>query len=63
MFLEVQSKCSHLPGDFTALNACVPAELGTRANATSNCFAECGITVLDWPAKSSDLNPIQKGTV
>ena len=29
------------------------------AKTTSNWFADHGITVLDWPANSSDLKPIE----
>ncbi|KAJ7344425.1 hypothetical protein JRQ81_000375 [Phrynocephalus forsythii] len=32
--------------------------LAHTAKSTKTCFSDHGITVLDWPANSSDLNPI-----
>ena len=29
------------------------------AKSTKTCFSDHGITVLDWPANSPDLNPIE----
>ncbi len=72
VFYQVQSQCSHLPGDFGALYASIcwqalwrcwfPFPAGRspahRAKTTSKWFADHDISVLDWPANMSDLNPI-----
>ncbi len=64
VFSEVQGQHSHIPGSFRALHASCcwptlrrcrfhfPTELGT-------CTKDHGIPVLNWPANSPDLNPIE----
>ncbi len=67
VFLEVHSQRSHLPGHFRALHAsfCWQAFIFQQALApahtakgTKSWFNDHGITVLDWPANSPELNPI-----
>ncbi len=74
VFSEVHSQRSHLPGNYRALHASFcwqalwrcwfhfPAGLGTcphcqRHQKLVQCWT-MGVTVLDWPANSPDLNPI-----
>ncbi len=73
VFSEVHSQHSHLPGHFRALHASFgwqalwrcwfhfPAGLAPAhtANSTKSWFNDHGATVLDWPANSPDLNPIE----
>ncbi len=73
VFSEVHSQCSHLPGNFRALHASFwwqalwrcwfhfPAGLGTchTAKGTKSWFNDHGVTVLDLPLNSLDLNPIE----
>ncbi len=73
VFSKVHSQRSHLPGNFRALRAFFcwqalwrcrfhfPAGLGTcyTAKGTKSWFNDHGVTVLDWPAKLPDLNPIE----
>ncbi len=71
VFSEVHSQRSHLPGTFRALHASfcwqalwdgdfifqqdlAPAH---TAKGTKSWFNDHGVTVLDWPANSPDLNP------
>ena len=71
VFSEVQDQRSHLPGSFRALSAAdqlygdadfifqqdlAPAH---SAKATSTWFKDHGIPVLNWPANSPDLSPIE----
>ncbi len=73
VFSEVHSQRSHLPGNFRALHAsfCWQAygdadfifqqDLATThtAKVPKSWFNDHGVTVLDWPANSPDLNPIE----
>ena len=71
VFSEVQGQLSHLPGSFRALPAAdqlygdadfiflqdlAPAH---SAKATSTWFKDHDIPVLNWPANSADLSPIE----
>ncbi len=73
VFSEVHSQCSHLPGhlehfmlpsadklygdaDFIFQQDLAPAH---TAKVTKSWFNDHGVTVLDWPANSPDLNPIE----
>ncbi len=71
VFSEVQGKHSHIPGSFRALHASdqlygdadfifqqdlAPAH---SAKATSTWFKDHGIPVLNWPANSPDLKPLE----
>ncbi len=72
VFSEVHSQRSHLPGilehfmlpsadklygdaDFIFQQDLAPAH---TAKGTNSWFNDHGVTVLDWPANSPDLNPI-----
>ncbi len=55
VFSEVQGQHSRIPGSFRALHSS-PAH---SAKATSTWFKGHGIPVLNWPANSPDLNPIE----
>ncbi len=73
VFSEVHGQRSHLPGHFRALHASFswqalwrccfhfPSGLGTchTAKGTKSWFNDHGVTVLDWPLNSPDLNPIE----
>ncbi len=74
VFSEVHSQLSHLPGNFRELLASFcwhalwrcwfhfPARLSAPAHTakgTESWFNDHGVTVLDWPANSPDLNPIE----
>ncbi len=68
VFSEVHSQLSHLPGNIRALHASFcwqalwrccfhfPAGLAHTAKGTKSRFNDHGVTVLDWPANSPDLN-------
>ncbi len=73
VFSEVHSQCSHLPrnlehvmltsadklyrdADFIFQQVLAPAH---TAKGTKSWFNDHGVTVLDWPANSPDLNPIE----
>ncbi len=73
VFSEVHSQLSHLPGHFRELHASFcwqalwrcwfhfPARLGTCPHCQRHQTLvqwQC-VTVLDWPANSPDLNPIE----
>ncbi len=71
VFSEVHSQRTHIPGHFRALSCFLlltsfmeisffqqdlaPAH---TAKGTKSWFNDHGVTVLDWPANSADLNPI-----
>ncbi len=71
VFSEVHSQHRHLPGHIRALHASFcwqalwrcwfhfPAGLAHTAKATKSCFNDHGVTVLDWPANSPDLDPTE----
>ncbi len=74
VFSEVHSQRSRLPGNFRALHASFcwqalwrcwfhfPAGLGTcptLPKVPKSWFNDHSVTVLDWPANSPDLNPIE----
>ncbi len=73
-FLKVHSQRSHIPGNFRALHASFcwqtlwrcwfhfPAGLGIcpHCQSTKSWFSDHGVScLLDWPANSPDLNPIE----
>ncbi len=70
----VHSQCSHLPGNFRALPCFLLLtsfmemlisfssrtwHLPTLPKVPKSWFNDHGVTVLDWPANSPDLNPIE----
>ncbi len=70
VFSKVHSQRSHLPGHFSALHAhklyedayfifqqdLAPAH---TAKVTKSWFNDHSVSVLDWPANSLDLNPVE----
>ncbi len=72
VFSEVHSQCTHLPGNFKALMLASADKLygdadfifqqdlapAHTAKGTKSWFKDHGVTVLDWPANSPDLNPV-----
>ncbi len=66
VFSEVHSQRSHLPGNFTdklygEADFIFQQDLAPAhtAKGTKSWFNDHGVTVLDWPANSPDLNPIE----
>ncbi len=73
VFSEVQSQRSHLPGNVKAHHASFcwqalwrcwfhfPAGLAPAHTAkdTKSWFNDHGVTMLDWPANSPDMNPVE----
>ncbi len=71
MFSEDQSQCNHLPGNYRALPSAdklygdadflLQQDLAPAytAKGTKSWFNDHGVTVLDWPANSPDLNLIE----
>ncbi len=72
VFSEVHSQSSHLPGNFRALQASADKLYGDAdfifqqdlalahtAKGTKSWSNDHGVTVLDWPANSPDLNHIE----
>ncbi len=72
VFSEVHSQRSHLPGNFRALHTSADKLYGDAdfifqqdlepahtAKGTKSWFNDHGVTVLDWPANSPDLHPIE----
>ncbi len=73
VFSEVHSQRSHLPGHFRALHASSADKLygdadfifqqelapAHTAQSTKSWFNGHGVTVLDWPANTPNLNPIE----